>query len=172
MAIMKPGMSPCFTVISLVAMFLPTTSPCSGYFLVRLQPTDTVSKSMTDVSTNRDFLSLILRVLSVALWPWRSIVEPIAKFDKNFARVIPVETSEGGAVVEFDAAVGDVQRVQRGGDALAEILAQRQIEGGVSGEIAAGIGLVRERVAETRAVVDVGGSKRAPGERDVRADVK
>src|SRR5271166_6754336 len=87
-----------------------------------------------------------------------SVAEPIAQFDKDFARVIPVEASEGGAVVEFDAAVGNVQCAQRGGDALAEILAERQIEGGVSGEIAAGIGLVRECVAEAGAVVEVGGS--------------
>jgi len=52
-------------------------------------------------------------------------VEPEAHFDKDFARVIPVETSEGGAVVEFDAPVGDVQRVQRGGDSFAEVFGSR-----------------------------------------------
>ena len=39
MAGMNPGMSPCFTVISLVATFLLTISPCRGYFFVLAQPT-------------------------------------------------------------------------------------------------------------------------------------
>jgi hypothetical protein len=60
MAGMNPGMSPWFTVISPVAGFLPTTSPCSGYFLVRLQPMDTVSNSMADMSTNWGFESRIV----------------------------------------------------------------------------------------------------------------
>src|SRR5579863_6335056 len=61
----------------------------------------------------------------------RSVVEAVAEFNINFARVVPVESTEGDAVIEFDAAVGDVDGVERGGDALAEIFAEGKIERGV-----------------------------------------
>ena len=41
-----------------------------------------------------------------------SVVEAEAQLHEDLARVIPVKASEGGAVIEFDAPVGDVQRVQ------------------------------------------------------------
>src|SRR5271169_1722600 len=42
----------------------------------------------------------------------------------------------------------------------------------MAGKVAAGIGLVRECIAEAGTVVDVGGSIRTPGERHVSANVE
>src|ERR1035438_8424138 len=155
---MNPGMSPWFTVTSLVVTLLLTTSPCSGYFLTRLQPTPAASNSMIPMTLTTpsgfsaciNSFSPIKMESSCRCWhsffapqPWLSVVEPEAQFDKDFARIIPVEAPEGSAVVEFDPPIGDLQRVQRGGDALAEVLPQRQIAGRIPGQIAAGIRLVR-----------------------------
>ena len=57
-----------------------------------------------------------------------SVMKAIAKLYINFAWIVPVEAAEGDAVVEFHAAVGHVHCVQRSGEPLAEILAQRKIE--------------------------------------------
>ena len=83
-----------------------------------------------------------------------------------------MEAAEGEAIVILHAAVGDVQRVQRGRDSFAEILAEREIERGVLGQIVAGIRLVRKGVAESRTVIDVRGNIGTPGKRDVAADVE
>ena len=40
------------------------------------------------------------------------VVKAVAEFDVDFAGIVPVEAAEGDAVVEFDAAVGDVYRVE------------------------------------------------------------
>src|SRR5258708_761732 len=101
-----------------------------------------------------------------------SIPEPIPQPDIDFAWVIPVEATKGLDIIEFDAAVGDVQCVQRCGSSLAEILAQREIEGGVSGEVAAGIRTAWVGVAEAGAVVNVGRCVGTPRQRDVGADVE
>src|SRR4029077_9437497 len=77
-----------------------------------------------------------------------SIMETVAQFDIDFARVVPMETAEGLAVVEIHAAVGHVQGVQRGGNALTEVLAERQIERGVLGQMPFRIRVARERVTE------------------------
>ena len=66
-----------------------------------------------------------------------SVVEAIAEFDVDFARIVPVESAESEAVVVLDAAVGYVQRGERGGESLAEVFAQREIEGGVLRQIIA-----------------------------------
>ena len=58
---------------------------------------------------------------------------------------------------------------------LAEIFTQREIEGGVAGEIGAQVGpagSALQSVAEAGAVVDVGGGECAPRESDVAADVE
>ncbi len=99
-------------------------------------------------------------------------MEAVADFYVDFARVVPVEAAEGEAIVVLDAAIGNIQRGEGSGEALAEIFAERKIEGGVLRQIVAGIGLAGERVAEPRAVVNVGGSVGAPGESDVAADVE
>jgi hypothetical protein len=36
-------------------------------------------------------------------------VEAVAEFYEDFSWVVPVESAEGGAVVEFNAAVGNVE---------------------------------------------------------------
>ena len=94
----------------------------------------------------------------------RLVVKAVAHFDKNLPRVVPVEAAEGHAVVEFDAAVGDIQGVQRRRNPLAEILAEREIKGGVAGQVFAGIGLAGESVAEAGTVIDVGGGVATAGE--------
>src|SRR5580704_2082646 len=101
-----------------------------------------------------------------------SVVEAIAKFDVDFAWVVPVEAAEGDAVIEFHAAICDVYRVQGSGEALAEIFAKRKIEGGVLRQIVAGIGLGGECVAESGAVVNIGGSVGMPGKCNVAAEVE
>jgi hypothetical protein len=53
-----------------------------------------------------------------------SIVESVAQLDIDFARVIPMKSSEGLTVVQFDATVGHVQGVQGGGDTLPEVFAK------------------------------------------------
>ena len=86
-------------------------------------------------------------------------MKAVAEFDVDFAGIVPVEAAEGLAVVEIDAAIGHVQRVQRRGEALPEILADREIESCVLRQVVSGIWVPRKSIAETRAVVDVGGSK-------------
>ena len=56
-------------------------------------------------------------------------MEPVADLDVNFAGIIPVEAAERLAVVKIHAAIGDIQSMQRCGELVAEILAQRGIEG-------------------------------------------
>ena len=101
-----------------------------------------------------------------------SIFEPVPQLNEKFTGIIPVESSKGDAVVEFDTAIGDVKSIHGGREALTKIFAQRQIERCMAGEIAAGIGLARESISEAGAVVDVGGGIRAPRERDIGADVE
>ena len=99
-------------------------------------------------------------------------METVAQFDIDFAGVIPMETAEGLAVVEVHAAVGHVQGIQRCGDALAEILANRKVERGVLGQMASRIRAPGERVAEAGAVVDVCGGVGSPRKIDFAAEVE
>ena len=101
-----------------------------------------------------------------------SVVEAIAQLDGELAGEIPVEAAEGETVVVFEAVVGYVEGGEGGGDALAEVLAQGEIEGGVRREVVAEIGLAGEGVGEAGAVGNVGGGVGAPGEGDVSADVE
>src|SRR5579872_8822 len=100
------------------------------------------------------------------------VVKSIAKFHKHLSWIIPVEASEGDAVVEFDAAVGDIEGAERGGEALAEIFAQGQIESGVLREIVSGIGLSGKGVGESRSVIDVGGGVGVVGQGEISAEVE
>src|SRR5712691_6031904 len=99
-------------------------------------------------------------------------MESVAKFDIDLARVVPMKASEGLAVVEVHAAVGHVQGIQRCGDALAEVLTDREIESCVLRQVITGIGLVNESVTEAGAVIDVGGSERPPRKADIPANVE
>jgi len=83
------------------------------------------------------------------------IVEPVAYFRVNFSRIVPVETAKGLAVIEIDSTIRHIQRMQRCGEFLAEILAQGKIEGCVLRQVVSRIRLCRKGVAETGAVVDV-----------------
>ena len=100
------------------------------------------------------------------------VMESITEFRINLSWIVPVETAEGLAVVEFHAAVGDVDAVDRCGESLAEVFAQGKIERGVLWKVIAGIGLPGERITEAGAVIDVGGGVRVPGQCDFATDVE
>src|SRR5260370_2492741 len=68
-----------------------------------------------------------------------SVVKAVTKFNINLPRIIPMEATESDAVVELDAAVGDIHGIQRGGEALPEVFADRKIEGRVTWQIKARI---------------------------------
>jgi hypothetical protein len=83
-------------------------------------------------------------------------MKAVSQLNVDFARVVPMETSEGDAVIELNAAVSNVQSIDGGGKALTEILSQGKIEGRVTGQIIAGIRLAGEGIGESGAIVDVG----------------
>src|SRR5216684_7106519 len=68
--------------------------------------------------------------------PGKSVVETITQLDKNFARIQVVGAAKGKAVVEEDAAVGDVDALQVDGKPFAETLADRKVESGVRLQVA------------------------------------
>src|ERR1700683_1840286 len=103
---------------------------------------------------------------------FHSVVEAIAKFDVDFARVVPVISAEDEARVIFAAAVGDIQCGEGCGKTFAEILADREIESCVLRQIIAWVGRAGESIAEAGTVVDVGGDIRVPRESDVTAYVE
>ena len=80
-------------------------------------------------------------------------METIAQLHENFARIQVVRSAERKAVVEQDAAVGDVDALQVDGESFAETLAQRKIKRGVGLEMIPGDILIA--VGESRSVVDV-----------------
>jgi hypothetical protein len=53
------------------------------------------------------------------------IVEPVANLCINFSRIVPVEAAKGLTVIKLHSTIGHIQRVQRRGELLAEVLAQR-----------------------------------------------
>jgi hypothetical protein len=65
-------------------------------------------------------------------------MKAVAKFDIDFAPIIPVEATESDAVVKFDAAVRHVHRMQGRRDALAEVFPESPIERSVLWESVAG----------------------------------
>ena len=75
-----------------------------------------------------------------------------------------MESAEGKAVVILDAAIRHVQRGKRGGEALAKVFAECEIESGVLRQVIAGIRLAGKSIAEAGSVVDVSGSVGAAGE--------
>ena len=99
-------------------------------------------------------------------------MESIAELDINLPWVVPVEATESLAVVEIHSAVGHVQGIQRRGESLAEILTDREIKAGVLRQVVPWIWVPRKGIAEARAVVDVGGSKRTPRKSDIAAKIE
>src|SRR6202451_1702726 len=101
-----------------------------------------------------------------------SIMKTIAQFHVNLTRVIPVKAAKGEAIVIFHAAIGNIERGERRGNSLAEILAQRDIERRVLRQVVAWRGLAGKGVAEARAVINVGGSVRMSGEGNIAANIE
>src|SRR6266851_1007957 len=85
--------------------------------------------------------------------PGKSVVETIAQLDKDFPRIQEVGAAESETVVEQDAAVGDVDGLQVGGEFFAETFAERKVKSGVRLEMIAGD--IRIAVGESRSVIDV-----------------
>src|ERR1700740_1535236 len=83
-----------------------------------------------------------------------------------------MEAAESDAVIKFDAAIGDVDGVQRRGKAFAEIFAERKIESRVPGQISAGIRLTGKCIGESGAVINIGGSVGVPGKSNIAAEVE
>src|SRR2546429_5501493 len=90
-----------------------------------------------------------------------SIVKAIAQLDEHFARLEKVRAAEGEAVVEQHAAIGDVDGLQIDGEALAELLAEREIKRGVRLKMVARSHWRLAAVGEAGSVVDVGGRVRS-----------
>jgi len=99
-------------------------------------------------------------------------MESKADFGIDLPRVIPVESAESLAVVEFDPTVRDIHRVERGGESLSEVLPDRKVESCVLREVVAGIRLSGKRIAEARAVVDVRGGVGMPGQGYIAANIE
>src|ERR1700722_5056900 len=102
----------------------------------------------------------------------RLIVEAIAEFGVNFPGLVPVESAEGDTIIQFHAAVGYIQPVQRNGVLFPEIFAHRQIESGVSGQISPRIRLAGKGVAETGTIINIHRDIAAPGEIRIPADIQ
>ena len=99
-------------------------------------------------------------------------MKAVAHLDEDFARVEVVSAAEGEAVVKKHAAIGDIDGLDVNGEALAEILAKREIECGVRLEMVAGIGRSWIAVGETGSVVDIGGGVGLPRKTVLTADVQ
>src|SRR5580700_5421915 len=82
-----------------------------------------------------------------------SVMEAVANLRVDFARVQVMGSAEGEAVVEQDAAVGDVDALQVDGESFAETFAERKVESSVGLEMIARD--IRVAVGESRSVVDV-----------------
>src|SRR6266567_569763 len=85
------------------------------------------------------------------------VMETVAEFDVQFAGIVPVETAEGVAVVEFDAAIGYIDGVYGRRESFAEVLAQGHVKRGVLGQVVSRVRFAGKGVGETGTVVNVGG---------------
>ena len=97
-------------------------------------------------------------------------METAAQLDKKFARIQVVSAPKGKTVVEQDAAVGDVHRLNVYREPFAETLAQRKIKRGVRLEMVAGDHGVA--VGEAGCVIDVGRSVGMEWEIVARAEMQ
>src|SRR6267378_3122176 len=129
--------------------------------------------SITDVFLRRIGLLLLLMILTKravaarACWrraPQAATTAPapplqmktVANLDVEFARVQVVSSAESKTVVEQDAAIGDVQRLNVYRELLTETLSEREVKCGVRLEMIAGDHGVA--IGEAGGVVDVGRS--------------
>ncbi len=101
-----------------------------------------------------------------------SVMKPVAKLDVDFSRIVVVKSSERQAVVNQQVAIGDVERVQRNGKSLAEVLSEREINLRVAGQVSAGMLRIGRTIREARAVVDIRRNVTLPRKLRVEADVE
>ena len=64
-------------------------------------------------------------------------MEAVTKLSVDLPRIVVVEASEGEAVVEQHACVGDVERVDGEREVFSEVLAEAQVRSCVRGQIVA-----------------------------------
>src|SRR6266849_2143564 len=83
--------------------------------------------------------------------PGKSIVETIAQLHEDFARIEEVGAAKGKTVVKQDAAVGDIDALHVDGESLAELFAEREVEGGVRQQVA----WRRTAIGKAGSVIDV-----------------
>jgi len=95
-------------------------------------------------------------------------MKTVANLDVDFARVQVVSSAESKTVVEQDAAIGNVDGLQVGGEFVAELLAERKVKGGVRLQVA----WWRTAIGESGRVIDVRRGVGAPGERVLAAKVQ
>ena len=62
-------------------------------------------------------------------------VKMVAQLHENFARVQVMGAPEGEAIVEEQAAIGDVEPGNRKGEVLAKVFAECQVKGSVAGQV-------------------------------------
>ena len=101
-----------------------------------------------------------------------SVVEAVAKFHVDLTGVVPVETAEGLTVVEIHSPIGQIQRVQRCGELVAEILAEGKIDSCVLRQVVPGIRLSRKGITEAGAIVNISRGIGSPCKNDVATDVE
>ena len=99
-------------------------------------------------------------------------MKAIAQLDEHFARLEKVRAAEGEAVVEQHAAIGDVDGLQIDGEALAELLAEREIKRGVRLKMVARSHWRLAAVGEAGSVVDVGGRVSLPRQSQLTTEVQ
>src|SRR5271157_719785 len=64
-----------------------------------------------------------------------SIVEPVLHLHRDHSRIAPVRPAKGVAVVQLISHIRDVGAGEPDGEILAEGFPERQIEGGVTGQM-------------------------------------
>lgn len=95
-------------------------------------------------------------------------MKAIARLDEDFARFEKMRATEGEAIVEQHAAIGDVDGLQIDRQALAELLAEREVKRSVRLKVIAGSHRRLIAVAEAGGVGDRWRQKHAMGKRTGR----
>jgi hypothetical protein len=96
-------------------------------------------------------------------------VEAVAQFPVNLPGIVVMKAAEGDAVMDEQAAIGDVERIERSREVFAETLAERQINRPMARQIEVRHDWVAGRsgailaIGEAGAIVNVRGSVSAPG---------
>src|SRR5689334_7308795 len=91
-----------------------------------------------------------------------SVMKLVAEFDVDLARIVVMKSAEGQAVVNQKMTVRNVQCIYGDREFLAEVLAQRKIDRGVSRKVWVRELSVGRSIRECRAVVDIRRREQSP----------